>query len=163
MKLKTIFVPISLTILGSSAAIAKPLAPFCVPLPLVGGQGSTVTKIVSAPTIPAGPLGLLGVDITNNNWNTDWALSGQGQPFKSFLITVTSPDTNPFEMRAYLKYSDQTNDEIFNQQTFSFTPNQPLKITGNPRPQQQPYQVNLFVAGVNALGKSYTASVLGCY
>ncbi|MBE9204760.1 hypothetical protein IQ218_16630 [Synechocystis salina LEGE 06099] len=144
-------------------AIAKPKAPRCVPIPLVGGEGNQVSKTVSVPTIPAGPLGRLGIDITNNNWNTDWALSGQGQPFKTILIQVTSPATDPFEMRAFLKYSDQTNDEIFNQKAFTFTPAQPLEIKASPRPQQQPYQVNLFVAGVKALGEPYTASVQGCY
>jgi hypothetical protein len=164
MKFKLLISLLALTLLsGAVPVLGKPKPPACVPLSLVGGQGNEINKTVSPPTIPAGPLGMLGINITNNDWNTDWALPGQGKAFKSFLIQVSSADTNPFQIRAYLKYSDNTNDEVFNNASFTFTPDQPLKIKAIPRPNQQPYQVNLFVAGVNALGQSYSASVVGCY
>ncbi|MEB3174694.1 MAG: hypothetical protein VKN60_05840 [Cyanobacteriota bacterium] len=164
MKFKFLLSLLALTLLSGAVPVgAKPKPPACVPLSLVGGQGNEVNKTVSPPTIPAGPLGMLGVNITNNDWNTDWSLSGQGKPFKTFLIRAESEDTNPFQIRAYLKYSDNTHDEVFNNASFTFTPSQPLEIKATPRPNQQPYQVNLFVAGVNALGQSYSASVVGCY
>lgn len=133
----------------------------CVPIPLVGGQGNSVTKTVAVPTIPAGPLGMLGINITRNNWNTDWAVPG-GTVFKKFVMTVTSAESTPFDIRMFLKYSDQTASEIFNQQAFVFKPNTPLEIVGNATPEEQSYQVNLFVNGLDSLGKTYTATLVGC-
>ncbi|WP_028947064.1 MULTISPECIES: hypothetical protein [unclassified Synechocystis] len=133
----------------------------CVPIALVGGEGNSVTKTVAAPTIPAGPLGMLGINITRNNWNTDWAVPG-GTVFKRFVMTVTSNETNPFDIRMFLKYSDQTAAEVFNQSSFVFKPNTPLEIIGNVTPEEQPYQVNLFVNGLDSLGRTYTATLVGC-
>lgn len=133
----------------------------CVPIPAINGEGNTITKTVSPPTIPAGPLGMLGVDVTRSNWNTDWAIPGDAN-FRRYIVTVTSQYEGPFEIRMYLKYSDQTADEFFNDQAFRFQNNKPLQITAQPIPDDEPYQVNLFVAGVEALGKTYTASVVGC-
>ena len=87
----------------------------CIPIPLVDGKGNQVIKTVSPPTIPAGPLGMLGVNITNNDWNTDWAVPlGDGKPFRRFLVTLLSNDGGPFEVRMYLKYGDQISDEFYN-------------------------------------------------
>ncbi|WP_373481346.1 hypothetical protein [Geminocystis sp.] len=129
----------------------------CKPLPLVGGEGSTVTKTVSQPTIPT----RFG-NITNNNWNTDWAVSGGNNNFKRYVVTITSEDDNAFDVRMYLKYSDQTADEFFNQESVTINPSKPLKIASNPRKGTQPYQVNLFVNGIASFGKTYTATVMGC-
>jgi hypothetical protein len=135
----------------------------CIPIPLVGGKGNQVIKTVSPPTIPAGPLGMLGVNITNNDWNTDWAVPlGDGKPFRRFLVTLLSNDGGPFEVRMYLKYGDQTSDEFYNQKSLKLANDKPLKIEAIPRANNQPYQVNVFVAGIDALGKSYSATVVGC-
>lgn len=133
----------------------------CTPIPVVGGEGNSITKTVSPPTIPAGPLGMVGIDVTRNNWNTDWAVPGDAS-FSRYLVTVASNDEGPFEIRMYLKYSDQTADEFFNNEAVRFQPNKPLKIMAQPVPDDEPYQVNLFVNGIDALGKTYTASVVGC-
>jgi hypothetical protein len=159
MAFRSVALGIFVALLGLTPSV---LAETCVPIPLVGGQGNQVIKTVSPPTIPAGPLGMLGVDVTHNNWNTDWALSGEGKPFRRFIITLLSNDGGPFEVRAYLKYSDQTATQFFNQQALQLPNNEPFKIEAFPRPDAQPYQVNLFVAGVDALGKSYSATVVGC-
>ncbi len=145
-----------------AVALASPgHAETCVPIPLVGGQGNSVTKTVAVPTIPAGPLGMLGINITRNNWNTDWAVPG-GTVFKRFVMTVTSAESTPFDIRMFLKYSDQTATELFNQQGFVFKPKTPLEIVGNATAKDQPYQVNLFVNGLDSLGKTYTATLVGC-
>jgi len=156
-------------ILGSLIALsgltlsAQAKTETCIPIPLVGGQGNQVIKTVSPPTIPAGPLGMLGVNITNNDWNTDWAVPlGDGKPFRRFLVTLLSNDGGPFEVRMYLKYGDQTSDEFYNQKSLQLSNDKPLKIEAIPRANNQPYQVNVFVAGINALGKSYSATVVGC-
>lgn len=149
-------------ILATISSISLPVhAQTCTPIAVVGGQGNTITKLVSAPTIPAGPLGALGVDINRNNWNTDWAVPGDVK-FNRFIVTITSNDGGPFDIRMYLKYSDQTAGEFYNSQGVQIQPGSPLKIEAEPRPEDEPYQVNLFVNGLESLGKTYSASVVGC-
>lgn len=134
----------------------------CKQIPLVGGEGSTVTKTVSAPTVPAGPLGMVGIDVNRNNWNTDWAVPSINNNFRSYLVKVSSKDGEPLDIRMYLKYSDQTADEFFNKEGVSIPVDKPLKIEAPHRKDAQPYQVNLFVGGLESLGKTYTAEVMGC-
>jgi hypothetical protein len=153
----------SLIALSALTPSAQAKSETCIPIPLVGGEGNQVIKTVSPPTIPAGPLGMLGVNITNNDWNTDWAVPlGDGKPFRRFLVTLLSNDGGPFEVRMYLKYGDQTSDEFYNQKSLKLANDKPLKIEAIPRANNQPYQVNVFVAGIDALGKSYSATVVGC-
>jgi hypothetical protein len=129
----------------------------CTLLPLVGGQGSEVTKTVTTPTIP-GPFGL---QITRNNWNTDWAVPGN-QQFSRFIVTMASAQGGQFNIRMYLKYSDQTAGEFYNTEGVPLKPGQPLTIEATSRSGDDPYQVNLFVGGLSSIGKTYTASVMGC-
>jgi hypothetical protein len=130
----------------------------CVPIPLVGGEGNQITKTVSQPTIP----GPLGVKITRNNWNTDWAVPG-GKSFRRFVATINAPNDGSFEIRMFLKYSDQTADEVFNQNSQQLVSGRPLTIEATPRSaREQPFVVNIFVNGIAAIGRTYTASVVGC-
>jgi hypothetical protein len=129
----------------------------CRPLPLVGGQGSEVSKTVSQPTIP----GPFGIKIAHNNWNTDWAVPGD-KDFKRFIATISSEEGGSFDVKMYLKYSDQTAGEYFNKTSVAINKNSPLKIEARPRPGDQPYQVNVFVGGLDKMGNSYNASVVGC-
>jgi hypothetical protein len=149
-----------LGLLSLSIALNSPArsADTCTPISLVGGQGSEVTKTVSPPTVP----GPLGIKITRNNWNTDWAVPG-GRRFRRFVATVSSPDGGSFDIRLFLKYSDQTADELFNTDSLRIEPGKPLTIEAMVREQDQPYQVNLFANGINHIGNTYTASVVGCY
>lgn len=130
----------------------------CIPIPLVGGQGNTINKTVSQPTIPSP----LGIDITRNNWNTDWAVPSD-RKFNRFIATIAAPNGGSFDIQMYLKYSDQTTGQFFNQQGVRIDPGKPLVIKAENRPGDEPYQINLFVGGVNYMGNSYTASVVGCY
>lgn len=158
-----IFYPV--TVLGILASIVNLNLPAqaetCIPIIVAGGQSNTITKTVSPPTIPAGPLGMIGVDITRNNWNTDWAVPGNAK-FRRFIVTITSNDSGPFDIKMYLKYSDQTSSEFYNSQGVQFQPNVPLKLVAEPRPEDEPYQVNLLVDGLESLGKTYTASAVAC-
>jgi hypothetical protein len=129
----------------------------CTPLSLVGGQGSEVTKIVSGPTIP----GPFGIKVKRNNWNTDWAVPG-GRKFQRFVATIVSENGGSFDIRMFLKYSDQTAEEFFNQNGKRLEPGTPLKIEATPRPEDNPFQVNVFVNGLPAIGQTYRASVVGC-
>lgn len=153
------------TILGILASILSLELPVqaetCIPIPVAGSQENTITKKVSPPTIPAGPLGMVGVDVTRNNWNTDWAIPGDVN-FRRFIATINSNDGGPFDIKMYLKYSDQTASEFYNAEGVQFQSSKPLTLIATPRPEDEPYQINLLVNGVEALGKSYTASVVGC-
>jgi len=155
-----------LTFLGIFVAVVgantSARAENCVPLPVVGGLGSSVTKKVSLPTIPAGALGMLGIDLTHNNWNTDWAVSGTAH-FRRYVVIVSSPDGGPFNIRMYLKYSNQTSSKFFDQKGVKINPSQPLRLVGYPRPGNQPYQVNLFLNGMDSLSKTFKAQAIGCY
>lgn len=150
-----------LTILGILLSIFSLHLPVraetCTPITLVGGEGSEVTKTVAQPTIP-GPFGL---KITRNNWNTDWAVPG-GVVFRRYIATITSRDGGSFDIAMFLKYSDQTADEFFNTRGVELPGGKPLTIEATPRPEDQPYQVNIFVNGLASMGKTYTASVVAC-
>lgn len=149
-------------VLGTVAALLSITLPVqakeaCVPIPLVGGQGNTVTKTVSQPTIP----GPLGINITRNNWNTDWAVPG-GQTFRRFIVTIIPQDTAQFTIQVFLRYSDQTADQFFNSQGETFPAQVPIVVKAEARPAETPFQVNLLVNGLAAFGRTYTASVVGC-
>jgi hypothetical protein len=147
-----------LGILASILSLNLPIkAETCIPLSVIGGQGSQVTKTVSQPTIP----GPFGIDITRNNWNTDWAVPSE-QRFRRFVATIASENGGSFDIKMYLKYSDQTAGEFYNTDGVQLNPGKPLTITATPRPEDEPYQVNLFVGGLDNIGNTYTASVVGC-
>ncbi|MGA1621980.1 MAG: hypothetical protein ACO36E_04530 [Synechocystis sp.] len=139
---------------GTQTAIAKET---CTPLKLVGGEGSSVTKTVSQPTIPSP---LPGIDITKDNWNTDWAVPTLTK-FDYFKATVTS-EGGTFNIAFYVKYNDQTAQKFFDQKGVQITANKPLVITATPGPKEEPYQVNLFNGGLDRIGNTYTATVMGC-
>jgi hypothetical protein len=134
------------------------VAETCIPLSLVGGEGSEVSKTVSQPTIP----GPFGITITRNNWNTDWAIPG-GINFHRFVTTITAPNGGSFNIRMFLKYSDQTSGEFFNQDGVVIDPQKPLIIKAESLPDDFPFQINLFIGGLNQIGNVYTASVVGCH
>jgi hypothetical protein len=139
---------------SSQTAIAKEI---CTPLKLVGGEGSSVTKTVSQPTIPSP---LPGINITKDNWNTDWAVPTLTK-FDYFKATVTSKG-GIFNIAFYVKYNDGTAQQFFDQRGVEITADKPLVITAAPGSQQDPYQVNLFNGGLDRIGNTFTASVVGC-
>jgi len=154
-----IFRPTWLGTLSLALALNWPLSASetCVPIPLIGGQGNQVTKTVSQPTVPS----VFGVDITRNNWNTDWAVPG-GSNFRRFVTTVSVPRAASFDIRLFLKYSDQTNQEFFNTNGVRIEPGKPLTIEATIREGDQPFLVNLFANGIQHLGNTYTASTVAC-
>jgi hypothetical protein len=144
-----------LTVLLGLNFVAR--AQTCTPLNLLGGTGSEVTKSVSQPTIP----GPFGIKITRNNWNTDWAVPG-GSNFQRFVTTVSVPKEASFDIRLFLKYSDQTNEEFFNTNGVWIEPGKPLTIEARVRKGDQPFLVNLFANGIQHMGNTYTASTVAC-
>ncbi len=147
----TFLVITSLLVSGSFPAIAQTPSSSCIPLHVVGGKGTHVKKSVSPP----------GLLVNRNNWNTDFAVPG-GTGFRNFTATIVPSDSASYNVAVYLKYSDKTSDQLYNQKSIKLDKDHPLKVSGSPRPNTQPYQVNIEVGGTTKLGYSYTASVVGC-
>lgn len=151
---------VAAAILLAGLGLASPAwAQTCQPLAVVGGEGSEVVKEISPPAVPFVPF--IPFAKTRNNWNTDWAVPG-GAQFREFIATITAEEGGKFDIEMYLKYSDQTADLFYDQNNFELGAGEPLEITATARPEEQPYQVNLYIGGIDAVGKDITASVVGC-
>ena len=145
----TVLLPISLSVNAQT----------CTPLAVVKGEGTSVTKKVSAPNVgnvPRIPAGYRG------NWDTDFIVPNNAT-FTEYIATIQSlsNDVGTFQVKMYLKYADDTADRVFDG-GIQLDPNQQQQISGMPRSNSQPYQVNVNVGGIKALGYSYTLSVEGC-
>jgi len=123
----------------------------CRALNVIGAQGTQVTKTVS-------PLGTL---VTNDNWNTDFSVPG-GRVYNRYVATIIPKNNANYDAKLNLKYSNNTSDEFFNKSNITVKVGQPLKMTGQPRSQTEPYQINVFVGGLSAIGNTYTLSVAAC-
>ncbi|WP_013325378.1 hypothetical protein [Gloeothece verrucosa] len=153
-----LFRPIALAIAANLlTGVLAANAQSCIPIPVVGGEGNEVTKSVAQPTIP----GPFGISITRNNWNTDWAVPG-GQNFKYFRVTLSTERGGRFNIRMNLKYSDNTADEFFNERGLRLNATETIKQKGVPRRNDMPFQVNVYVGGIDNIGGRYTVSVVAC-
>ncbi len=134
----------------------------CTAFPVVGGQQedeTEVTKTVSQPGVSIPVFGPASVGV-NNNWNTDFSIIPLKQ-YKEYIVTFTPKSEGEYKVRAYLKYNDNTADEIYNEQK-SYTVGQVIEIQGVPKENNIPIQVNLFVGDPISIAKTYTVSVKGC-
>ncbi|MGL5806969.1 MAG: hypothetical protein ACRC2R_09105 [Xenococcaceae cyanobacterium] len=129
----------------------KTLAQSCSPLAVVDGKGTEVEKSVSPPS----------TGITGSNWNTDFSVSGQIK-FQSYVVNIVPKKTGNYDVKTYLKYSNNTSDQIYNKTNIKLTAGEPLQIVAKSRQEKIPYQVNVLVGGLEAIGNSYTVSVQGC-
>jgi hypothetical protein len=129
----------------------------CTSLQAVGGEvGQTVVeKTVSVPRVPIRIAGL-----KRDNWNTDFAVKSNVK-YKRYVATLTPQTDGTYSIRMYLKYSDGTADEVYNNKP-NLTSGKPLVMSGNPRTNEQPYQINIFVGDIESVGKSYKISVKAC-
>jgi len=82
--------------------------------------------------------------------------------YHHYVSNFTANDAGTYSIRMYLKYSDGTADEVYNQKP-DLSKGQVLTIKGSPRVGSQPYQVNVFVGDLDSVGKNYTLSVAGCH
>ncbi len=134
----------------------------CTTFPVVGGEENDeteVTKTVSQPGVSIPVIGPASVGV-NNNWNTDFSIIPLKQ-YKEYTITFTPKSDGEYKVRAYLKYNDDTADEIYNEKK-SYTAGQAIEIKGVPKADNIPIQVNLFVGDPISIAKTYTVSVKGC-
>ncbi|WP_225902708.1 hypothetical protein [Pseudanabaena sp. PCC 6802] len=123
----------------------------CRPLEVVGGAGTVVEKKIT----PGGTL------LTNDNWNTDFAVPS-GTNFNLYTATITPKDNANYAIKLFLKYSNNTLDKFYDQTT-PLKKGKPLVITGEPRARESPYQINVLVGGLEAIGTEYLLTVSGCY
>ncbi|MGK7960308.1 hypothetical protein [Crocosphaera sp.] len=145
-----------------ASSIEPSYAQTCTVFPVVGGQQDNeteVTKTVSQPSFPIPLPGPASVGV-NNNWNTDFSIIPLKQ-YKQYIVTFTPKSEGDYKVRAYLKYNDDTADEIYNEEK-SYTVGQPIEIKGVPKADNIPVQVNLFVGDPVSMTKTYTVSVRGC-
>ncbi len=131
----------------------------CTPLAVVKGEGTSVTKRVSAPNagiLPVVPVGFRG------NWDTDFAIPGSANySYFRGVIQSASESAASFRVQMFLKYSDGTSDRVFNENV-RLEPREYRQMSGRARRDDLPFQVNLNVGGRSAIGHSYTISVEGC-
>lgn len=146
-----------LTWLGKITAIsavtlaALPVsAQTCAPLRIAEGTGTQVEKSVSIPA----------TGVTKSNWNTDFVVPST-QRFSRYVAEIVPQNGGEYEIQMFLKYNNETADKVYDQ-TIKLQQGKPFTIPGTPRTNAIPYQVNLKVGGVQAVGNSYTASVSGC-
>jgi hypothetical protein len=141
--------PITLGTILSMTARAE--ARSCRALEVVGGNGTVVEKKIT----PGGTL------FTNDNWNTDFAVPS-GANFNLYTATITVKDNANYAIKLFLKYSNNTLDKFYDQ-TIPLKKGKPLVITGEPRARESPYQINVLVGGIEAIGTEYSLTVSGCY
>jgi hypothetical protein len=150
MKYWIIALPL-LSSLASNSPIAAQTSPqSCIPLQVVGGNATQVQKKVSLP----------GAIASRSNWNTDFVVPGN-QTFQRYVATIEPLNRAKYSVQMFLKYSNGTADQVYNQ-TATLPQNQAFTISGAPRVDASPYQVNVSVGGVQALGNTYKLSVSGC-
>ncbi|UBF25780.1 hypothetical protein K9N68_30225 [Kovacikia minuta CCNUW1] len=121
----------------------------CAPLSVVGIPGQTsVRKSVSQ----------VGLPWLRANWNTDFAVDNRAD---RYLATVRAKSAGDYKVAVYLKYPNQPPDKVFEQEV-PLESNDLLVVTGTPRRDQTPNQVNIFVGGLAVAGNEYIASASAC-
>ena len=155
-----------LTFLGATLAISAAIVltnnpsvsgQTCTALQAVGGEpGQTVVQKTGSP--PSIPVGI--ASLKRDNWNTDFAIPSKVE-YRRYVATLTPETDGTYSIKMYLKYSDGTADEAYNNKP-NLSGGKPLVMSGNPRTNEQPYQVNVFVGDAESIGKSYRVSVVAC-
>ncbi|MEM8543535.1 MAG: hypothetical protein AAGF66_06030 [Cyanobacteria bacterium P01_H01_bin.119] len=138
-------------IAAATLNISTAQAQTCVPLQVVEGQGTEVSKTVSPP----------GLFVVQSNWNTDFVVPEDGN-FTEFIATITANNGTTYDVDVTLKYRNDTADTPYSRRSLELTESVPFDIAVPSRVDEDPYQVNLRVGGLVAEGNSYTASVVGC-
>jgi hypothetical protein len=133
----------------------------CQPLPVVGGEGSEVTKEVSPPSVNIPLPGPASVGI-RNSWHTDWFIA-DNDAYQSYRVIFMPRHNRNYDVSMYLKYPDDTDQRFYQEQREDFEANQPVIVEVTPeRTDLGPYQVNTNIGGVQAIGARYTVVVAGC-
>lgn len=131
-------------------AHAQTSAETCVPLQIVGGNGTQIQKRVSLP----------GTFTSRSNWNTDFVVPGD-QAFRRYVATIEPLNRAKYHVQMFLKYGNSTADKVYDQ-AVALPQQQEFTVSGSPRIDTSPYQVNVSIGGVSALGNTYKVTVSGC-
>ncbi|MBW4695293.1 MAG: hypothetical protein KME27_26380 [Lyngbya sp. HA4199-MV5] len=132
--------------LGTSAN-----AQSCRLLRVVEGKGATsVAKKVSAASTPLSP----------SNWNTDFAVSS-GQRYRYYAATIRAKNKGNYNIQMNLKYANRTSDKVYDSKV-SLKDNEAVNVSGSPRLNAEPYQINVVVGGIPVTGNAYTVAVSAC-
>lgn len=139
-------------LIGSVVCLGLPAnAQSCPLLRVVEGKGAySVQKKVSAASTPLSP----------SNWNTDFAVPG-GQRFRYYAATVRAKNGGNYNIQMNLKYANGSSDKVFDKKV-SLKDGEALNLSGSPRLNAEPYQVNVVVGGIPVTGNSYTVAASGC-
>lgn len=141
----------SLAIAGFANAPKQVQAQSCTPLAAVGASTSEVEKVVSPP----------GTGITEDNWHTDFTVP-EGSSYSFYTVVVTPMNGGDYDIALNLKYPNDSVDRAYSVGAYPLTEGSPLTIDAEPRLTTDPYQVNVQVGGVPALGNRYTVAAYGC-
>ncbi len=150
--------PVGLRYIGIAAlllglSLTSPAqAETCIDLNVVGADGTSVKKTVS-------PFSTL---VTSNNWNTDFAVPSD-RSFSRYVATIVPENSANYDVELNLKYRDNSSSRSYKKDNVAVKFGQPLRVVGVPQSRRDPFQVNIFIGGLNAIGNTYTVSVLGCY
>ena len=128
----------------------------CTALPVIGGEGTEVTKTASPGRIPTA-WGILW----GPNWNTDFEVP-EGARFSSYYAAVLSEDIGNYDIEMFLKYEDRTADLVHEEDRYLMSEQHLHVFSGEPRADVQPYEVNLEVGGPGTVQDTYTLQVFGC-
>ena len=139
-------------VLGALVCLSLPAnAKTCRLLKVVEGKGTySIQKKVSAASTPVSP----------SNWNTDFAVPG-GQYFSRYQATIRAKNGGNYNIQMNLKYANGTSDKVFDKKV-TLKDNEVLNLSGAPRANTEPYQINVVVGGLPVTGNSYTVSTSGC-
>lgn len=137
---------ISATVLTSIPAQAQT----CAALPAVDAKGTQIQKSVSPP----------GTGVTRDNWNTDFAVP-KNRSFRRYIARIVPENGGEYRVLMALKYSNDTSSTVFDR-TVQLPEQRAYNIQGVARANSTPYQVNVAVGGVRAVGNTYTVSAFGC-
>jgi hypothetical protein len=150
------------TILGIASGIviglSAPALASCRALRVIGGSGTKVGKEVS----PPGTL-----IFVKNNWNTDFVVPSDAN-FNYYIANLTARNRGEYDVKLFLKYSDNTDDKFVDRTVFVDRDDEVIRLpaapdVATPRRNEDPYQINVFVGGIEATGNTYNLEVLGCY
>ena len=128
-----------------------------VPLSVVGGQETELTKRVESRGNPLVPGSVERHDRNSSNWFVP-----QDQKFKKFIITLTPQSSSYFNIEVNFIYSDHDGTRRSREQPL-LAAGQPFAIAVDIVDNKQPVTLHLYVGGEEAVGTEYKVSAKGCF
>jgi hypothetical protein len=138
-------------IAGLASTPETATAQACTALMPVGASTTEVEKTVSPP----------GTGITRDNWNTDFVIPDNAS-YSSYTAVITPINGGQYDIVLNLKYPDDSSDQAYSASGQTLTEGLPFVLNAEPRLVSDPYQVNVQVGGVLAVGNRYTVAAYGC-